>query len=64
LNWAGRTDPIVSSILNDTAGNSTYLSPGIQNEIISLLALQIRHQISEKVRNYNFAGKRLIFLFF
>lgn len=54
LNWAADTDPIVSTILKDSSKNSTYLSPCIQNEIISLLASEIRKQISEKVRKYSF----------
>ncbi|CAF4025163.1 unnamed protein product [Rotaria magnacalcarata] len=55
LNWASGTDPIASSILNDSAKNSTYLIPYIQNELISLLALHIRQQISEKERSLNYA---------
>ncbi|CAF3654841.1 unnamed protein product [Rotaria socialis] len=55
LNWTSGTDPIASSILNDSAKNSTYLSPYIQNELISLLALHIRQQISEKERSLNYA---------
>ncbi|CAF3472113.1 unnamed protein product [Rotaria socialis] len=60
LNWTSGTDPIASSILNDSAKNSTYLSPYIQNELISLLALHIRQQISEKERSLNYA-RRCVF---
>ncbi|CAF4122768.1 unnamed protein product, partial [Rotaria magnacalcarata] len=60
LNWASGTDPIASCILNDSAKNSTYLSPYIQNELISLLALHIRQQISEKARSLNYA-RRCVF---
>ncbi|CAF4740665.1 unnamed protein product [Rotaria sp. Silwood2] len=49
LRWASSTDPVASSILEDSDRNATYLSPRIQNELISLLANQIQQQISEKV---------------
>jgi hypothetical protein len=49
LRWASSTDPVALSILEDSDRNATYLSPTIQNELISLLAKQIRQQISEKV---------------
>lgn len=49
LRWASSTDPIALSILEDSNQNATYLSPTIQNELISLLSQQIRQQISEKV---------------
>ena len=49
LRWASSTDPIALSILEDSDRNATYLSPTIQNELISLLAKHIRQQISEKV---------------
>jgi hypothetical protein len=49
LRWASSTDPVALSVLEDSDRNATYLSPSIQNELISLLANQIRQQISEKV---------------
>jgi hypothetical protein len=49
LRWASSTDPVALSVLEDSDRNATYLSPTIQNEIISLLANQIRQQISGKV---------------
>ena len=49
LRWASSTDPVALSILEDSDRNATYLSPIIQNELISLLANQIQQQISEKV---------------
>ncbi len=42
LRWASSTDPVALSILEDSDRNATYLSPIIQNELISLLAKQIR----------------------
>ena len=49
LSWASSTDPVVLSILEDSDRNATYLSPSIQNELIALLAKQVRQRISEKV---------------
>ena len=49
LRWASSTDPVALSILKDSDRNATYLSPTIQNELIALLAKQVRQQISEKV---------------
>ncbi|CAF3478552.1 unnamed protein product [Rotaria socialis] len=46
LQWASSTDSLVNSILNDSNSNSTYLSPTIQNEILNILADQIRRKIS------------------
>ncbi|CAF3116790.1 unnamed protein product, partial [Rotaria sp. Silwood2] len=36
LRWASSTDPVALSILEDSDRNATYLSPNIQNELISL----------------------------
>jgi len=49
LQWASATDPVALSILEDNGKNATYLSPTIQNEIISLLARHVRGMIAEKV---------------
>lgn len=49
LKWASATDPTVQSILNDCSGNATYLSASVQNELIHVMANQIREQISQKV---------------
>lgn len=57
LKWSSGTDSVASSILNDSAKNSTYLSPQIQNELISLVASNIRQQITEKVSSIHFSGK-------
>lgn len=40
---------IVSSILVDNVTNATYIRITIQNELISLLAEQIRQEISDVV---------------
>ncbi|CAF4044602.1 unnamed protein product, partial [Rotaria sp. Silwood1] len=55
LEWTSGTDPVASSVLNDSAKNSTYLSPGIQNDLIALIASNIRQQITEKVRGSVFS---------
>ncbi|CAF1035837.1 unnamed protein product [Adineta ricciae] len=55
LKWSSSTDPVVSSILNDSAKNSTYLSPQIQNEMISLVASNIRQQITTKIKECMFS---------
>ncbi|KAL5459991.1 hypothetical protein EMCRGX_G033395 [Ephydatia muelleri] len=43
-------DTILADPLATAARNATYTSSGIQNEIISILADQIRHQIITKVK--------------
>ncbi|CAF4599072.1 unnamed protein product [Rotaria socialis] len=55
LRWASSTDPVALSILEDSDRNATYLSPCIQNELISLLANQIQQKISEKIKGCVFA---------
>ncbi|CAF1538177.1 unnamed protein product, partial [Didymodactylos carnosus] len=55
LKWASSTDPVVKSIFEDTTGNSTYLSGGIQNELIKIMADQVKQQITEKIRGNMFA---------
>jgi hypothetical protein len=37
-------------VLEESAGNATYLSHKIQNELLSIMANQIRDNIAEKVR--------------
>ncbi|CAF3969951.1 unnamed protein product, partial [Rotaria sordida] len=55
LKWSSTTDPLVNSILVDSADNASYLSPLVQNELIHLMANQIRKQIVEKVDGHVFA---------
>jgi hypothetical protein len=57
LKWTSGTDPVASSVLNDSAKNSTYLSPGIQNNLIALIASNIRQQITEKVNLISFSRR-------
>jgi Domain of unknown function (DUF4371) len=51
LQWASATDPVALAVLEDNGKNATYLSPTIQNEIISLLAAHVRSRIAGKVRS-------------
>ncbi|CAF3520458.1 unnamed protein product [Rotaria socialis] len=55
LKWSATTDPLVNAILLDNANNASYLSPSIQNELINLMANQIRKQIAEKIGGHVFA---------
>ena len=52
LRWSSQTDSISRDILADTTKNATYLSHQIQNELISIMANQIRNKISEQVINF------------
>ncbi|CAF1442011.1 unnamed protein product [Rotaria magnacalcarata] len=54
LHWAASTDSLVDKILNDSDSNATYLSPTIQNEILKILADQIRRKISNEIKNRPF----------
>jgi hypothetical protein len=49
LRWSATTDPVVKSIFEDSAGNASYLSHDIQNELINLMANQVREKISSMV---------------
>ncbi|CAF1398486.1 unnamed protein product [Rotaria sordida] len=55
LKWASSTDPIVKSIFEDITGNSTYLSPIIQNELIKIMTDQVRRQVTEKIKGKMFS---------
>ncbi|CAF2165695.1 unnamed protein product [Rotaria magnacalcarata] len=55
LKWASSTDPIVKSIFEESTRSSTYLSPAIQNELIKIMAEQIKRQIAEKIKGQAFA---------
>ncbi|CAF1366267.1 unnamed protein product [Rotaria sordida] len=48
LSWSSQTDPIVQSIVN-SANNATYLSPQVQNELLQIMANQIRRKIADKI---------------
>lgn len=50
LHWASTTDPVVKSIFEDSTGNASYLSHDVQNELINLMANQVRGKISSMVR--------------
>jgi hypothetical protein len=50
LKWSAKTDPLAKAVLEESAGNATYLSHQIQNELLSIMANQIRDNIAEKVR--------------
>ena len=50
LKWAAQTDPLARAVLEDSAANATYLSHHIQNELLHIMADQIRDKIAEKVR--------------
>jgi hypothetical protein len=49
LHWSARSDPVVKSVLEDSVGNATYLSHDIQNELINIMANQVRDKISSMV---------------
>ena len=48
LSWSSETDPIIKSIM-ESSNNATYLSHQIQNELLEIMANQIRRKIAEKV---------------
>lgn len=49
LRWASSTDPVVQSVFEDSSNNATYLSHDIQNELLNIMANQIRHRVSRMV---------------
>ena len=49
LKWAAETDETAEVIFNDASGNATYLSPEIQNELLNIMANQIRSDIAQEV---------------
>ncbi len=52
LLWSSQTDPIAKSIIDDSASNATYLSHQVQNELLEIMANQVRRIIAEKVSNF------------
>ena len=50
LKWGAQTDPLARAVLEDRAGNAKYLSHQIQNELLRIMADQIRDNIAETVR--------------
>ncbi|CAF5142130.1 unnamed protein product, partial [Rotaria magnacalcarata] len=47
LSWSSETDPIIKSIM-ESSNNATYLSHQIQNELLEIMANQIRRKIAEQ----------------
>jgi len=54
LKWSAKTDPLARVVLEESTGNATYLSHNIQNELLNIMANQIRDSIVEKVREKYF----------
>lgn len=50
LKWSAKTDPLARAVLEESAGNATYLSHQIQNELLHIMANQIRDNIVKQVR--------------
>ncbi|CAF1658030.1 unnamed protein product [Rotaria magnacalcarata] len=48
LSWSSETDPIIKSIM-ESSNNATYLSHQIQNELLEIMANQIRRKIAEQI---------------
>ncbi|CAF4531509.1 unnamed protein product, partial [Rotaria sp. Silwood2] len=55
LRWASTTDPAIKSIFEDSAGNATYLSHDIQNELINIMSNEIREEISFMLNKNKYA---------
>lgn len=51
LRWASSTDPIVKSMFEESNSNATYLSYDIQNQLLNIMANQIRERISHMVNS-------------
>ncbi|CAF1593070.1 unnamed protein product, partial [Didymodactylos carnosus] len=49
LKWCAKTDPLAKAVLEESAANATYISHHIQNELLSIMANQIRDNIAEKL---------------
>ncbi|CAF4769458.1 unnamed protein product [Rotaria sp. Silwood1] len=49
LKWSAQTDPLAKAVLKESAGNATYLSHQIQDELLHIMANQIRDSIAEKL---------------
>jgi len=52
LKWASSTDAVAKSVFDDASGQATYLSPKIQNELLCLMAAQVRETIVKEVELY------------
>ncbi|CAF3648731.1 unnamed protein product [Rotaria sp. Silwood1] len=48
LNWSAKTDPLARAMLEESAGDGTCLSHQIQNELLNIMAKQIRDKIAGK----------------
>ena len=46
-------DPVLKQLINRPKGDTKYLSPAIQNELISLLALQLRKNLGVPIFRCN-----------
>ncbi|CAF3577936.1 unnamed protein product [Rotaria sp. Silwood1] len=49
LKWSAQTDPLAKAVLKESAGNATYLSHQIQDELLHIMENQIRDSIAEKL---------------
>lgn len=49
LQWSAGSDPTVQALLDEASGNASYMSPEVQNELIQIMANQVRHRMAGKV---------------
>ena len=58
LKWSATTNSLAKAVLEESAGNATYLSHQVQNELLNIMGNQVRDRISKKVEkrfaNYDF----------
>ena len=58
LKWSATTNSLAKAVLEESAGNATYLSHQVQNELLNIMGNQVRDRISKKVKkrfaNYDF----------